>query len=144
VELSSKSEYALLALLELVDCHDRGEPLHVRQIASQQGIPDRYLEQLLATLRRAGLVRSQRGAKGGYLLARSPRSITVFEIVNCIEGGEAASTTGAACRTLDGAVAVELWQEARYAADRVLQCCSLQDLAERRAERRQLDIMYYI
>jgi Rrf2 family protein len=144
VDLSSKSEYALLALLELVEVHDQGEPLHVRQIASQQGIPDRYLEQLLATLRRAGLVRSQRGSKGGYLLARAPRTITVFEVVNCIEGGELGSQSSGACRTLDGAVALELWQEARCAADRVLQCCSLQDLADRRAARRQLDIMYYI
>lgn len=144
MELSSKSEYALLALLELVEVHDQGEPLHVRHIASQQGIPDRYLEQLLASLRRAGIVRSQRGAKGGYLLARAPWMISVFEVVNCIEGGEQPSTPAAPCRTLDGAVAVELWQEARCAADRVLQCCSLQDLAARRAARRQLDIMYYI
>jgi Rrf2 family protein len=59
VELSCKSEYAILALLELAAQYAIGEPLQIRQIATQQQIPDRYLEQLLATLRRAGLVRSQ-------------------------------------------------------------------------------------
>ena len=81
VELSCKSEYALLALIELATHYSSGEPLQIRQIAAQQNIPDRYLEQLLATLRRYGLVRSQRGAKGGYLLAREPWKITLLEVV---------------------------------------------------------------
>ena len=82
MELSCKSEYALLALIELAVHHSKGEPLQIRQIAAQQGIPDRYLEQLLATLRRGGTgaiaTRSQRGLLPGsgaleYHLARSPR-----------------------------------------------------------------------
>lgn len=86
MELSCKSEYALLALLALASHHASGEPQQIRQIASQQEIPDRYLEQLLATLRRAAIVRSQRGAKGGYVLAREPWQITLLEVVRCIEG----------------------------------------------------------
>jgi Rrf2 family protein len=78
VELTCKSEYAILALLELAAHYDSGEPLQIRQIAALQDIPDRYLEQLLATLRRGGLIKGIRGTKGGYVLAREPREITLL------------------------------------------------------------------
>src|SRR5918998_936906 len=94
VELSCKSEYAILALLELADCYDEGEPLQIRQIAAQQNIPDRYLEQLLATMRRCGLIRSQRGAKGGYILAREPWKITLLDVINCLEGSDSQPSKG--------------------------------------------------
>lgn len=145
MELSCKSEYALLALLELAAHYHNGEPLQIRQIAIQQHIPDRYLEQLLATLRRYGLVRSQRGAKGGYLLAREPWKITLLEVLNCIEGADPQSSDPAtATKTVESSVIHDIWQEARQAADAVLQGYTLQDLADRRDSRRQLDIMYYI
>lgn len=145
MELSCKSEYALLALLELAAHYHSGEPLQIRQIAVQQHIPDRYLEQLLATLRRCGLVRSQRGAKGGYLLAREPWKITLLEVLNCIEGADSPSSDQAGTtKTVESSVIHDVWQEARQAADQVLHGYSLQDLAERRDARRQLDIMYYI
>jgi Rrf2 family protein len=145
VEISCKTEYALLALLELTTHHNSGEPLQIRQIAAEQNIPDRYLEQLLATLRRAGLVRSQRGAKGGYLLAREPWKITMLEVIGCIEGLDNQSTEpNAEPKSIGGMVIAEVWQEARQAADKILQKYTLQDLAEKRDARQQLDIMYYI
>jgi len=145
VELSCKTEYALLALLELAIRYNEGEPLQIRQIAAQQNIPDRYLEQLLATLRRSGLVRSQRGAKGGYLLAREPRKITLFDIVSCLDGLDAqASEQETARATLENAVIGDIWREVRQAVNLVLQQHTLQDLCEKRDARRQLDIMYYI
>ncbi len=145
MELSCKSEYALLALLELAAHYNNGEPLQIRQIAIQQHIPDRYLEQLLATLRRCGLVRSQRGAKGGYLLAREPWKITLLEVLNCIEGADTQNSDQAGTtKTVESSVIHDIWQEARQAADTVLHGYTLQDLAERRDARRQLDIMYYI
>jgi Rrf2 family protein len=148
VELSCKSEYALLALLELADHFASGEPLQIRQISAQQNIPDRYLEQLLATLRRAGIVRSQRGAKGGYLLVRAPWNITLLDVVNCLEGFDppeaAADSLASLAKTLGGAVIGEIWQEARQAANTVLQSYTLKDLSDRRDARKQLDFMYYI
>ena len=118
VELSCKSEYAILALLELADCYDEGEPLQIRQIAAQQNIPDRYLEQLLATMRRCGLIRSQRGAKGGYILAREPWKITLLEIINCLEGSEFdRAEKDSPAQTVESAVIWEVWQEARSAAN---------------------------
>lgn len=145
VELSCKSEYALLALLELTAHYGSGEPLQIRQIAAEQNIPDRYLEQLLATLRRAGIVRSQRGARGGYLLAREPWKISILEVVICIEGLESQTTeSNVGPKSIGGAVIRDIWQEAGRAADAILQKYTLQDLAEKRDARRQLDIMYYI
>ncbi|NET31967.1 MAG: Rrf2 family transcriptional regulator [Cyanothece sp. SIO1E1] len=145
MDLSCKSEYALLALMELAAHYSSGEPLQIRQIAAQQNIPDRYLEQLLATLRRSHLVRSQRGAKGGYLLAREPWKISLLEIVACIEGFDAkAAENGVPEKAAGSAVICEIWQEARQAADAILQKYTLQDLTEKRNSRQQADIMYYI
>ncbi len=142
VELSCKSEYALLALLELALHHDQGEPIQIRQISAQQNIPDRYLEQLLAILRRAGIVRSQRGAKGGYLLVREPKKISLYEVVSCLEGFE--SQTQTPDQTIESTVVDELWTEARQSAHSVLQRYTLQDLCDRTRAKKQLDLMYYI
>ncbi|MBC7515937.1 MAG: Rrf2 family transcriptional regulator [Alkalinema sp. FL-bin-369] len=142
MELSCKSEYALLALLELALHHDQGEPIQIRQISAQQNIPDRYLEQLLAILRRAGIVRSQRGAKGGYFLVREPKKISLYEVVSCLEGFE--SQTQTPDQTTESTVVDELWTEARQSAHSVLQRYTLQDLCDRTRAKKQLDLMYYI
>jgi Rrf2 family protein len=132
-------------MLELAAHYDSGEPLQIRQIAAEQNIPDRYLEQLLATLRRCGLVRSQRGAKGGYLLAREPWKITLLDVVSGIEGLDNQSTDSRKdTKSVEGMVIWEVWQEAGQAANSVLQKYTLKDLTEKRDARRQLDIMYYI
>ncbi len=144
VELSCKSEYALLALLELSLHFDQGEPIQIRQIASQQNIPDRYLEQLLATLRRAGFVKSQRGAKGGYLLAQAPWQVMLLDVVNCIEGLENKDNPGDAVLTTERQVIRGLWQEVQEAAREVLSAHTLQDLVEQRNAKHQVDLMYYI
>lgn len=145
MELSCKCEYALLALLELATQYNEGEPLQIRQIAAQQNIPDRYLEQLLATLRRGGLLKSQRGAKGGYILAREPWKITLLEVFGCLEGLDTrASEDEVNPKTVESTVVQAIWQEARQAANLVLQKYTLQDLCEQLATKRQLDIMYYI
>jgi Rrf2 family protein len=143
VELSCKTEYALLALMELARHYSRGEPLQIRQIAAQQGIPDRYLEQLLAALRRGGLVLSQRGAKGGYILAREPWKITLLDAIACLEGdsGNKKETTA---KTVEGEVVMQVWQEVRDRTTEVLQHYTLQDLCDRRDTLCQAAIMYYI
>lgn len=144
VELSCKSEYALLALLELSLHYGQGEPLQIRQIAAQQNIPDRYLEQLLATLRRAGFVKSQRGAKGGYLLIREPWMITLLDIVNCIEGFEGQPESESTTKTTEQIVIQEFWQQVRQASESVLSQRTLQDLVDERNAKHQVDLMYYI
>ncbi len=145
MELSCKNEYALLALIELASHYPTGEPLQIRQISAQQNIPDRYLEQLLATLRRGGLVRSQRGAKGGYVLAREPWKINLLEVMQCLEGADSQPLEPEEQhKTPETAVIYEVWNEAHLASQAVLKQCTLQDVCEKRDARRQLDIMYYI
>ncbi len=141
--LCSKSEYALLALLELALAQTSGEPLQIREIASRQAIPDRYLEQLLATLRREGLVRSQRGAKGGYLLGREPRQISLWEVLQAIEGAEPTTASGSEEPTLEAQIVRETWFKGCLAAEQVLRTVTLQNLLETRANR-QTPLMYYI
>ncbi|NET00023.1 MAG: Rrf2 family transcriptional regulator [Sphaerospermopsis sp. SIO1G2] len=145
MELSCKSEYAILALLEMTTHYENGEPMQIRQIAAQQNIPDRYLEQLLATLRRGGIVKSQRGSKGGYFLAREPWKISIFDIFECLEGLDVKNPEeDSQPKSVDSSIVEEIWREACQAANSVLQKYSLQDLCEQRDLRRQLDIMYYI
>ncbi|MCP2730802.1 Rrf2 family transcriptional regulator [Limnofasciculus baicalensis] len=145
MELSCKTEYALLALLELVGEYNSGEPLQIRQIAAHQNIPDRYLEQLLATLRRGGLVRSQRGAKGGYILSQEPWKITLFDIVSCLDGTPSkVSNIDPASKTVESAVVQDIWQEIYNRSNDILREYTLQDLYDKRNHKRQLNIMYYI
>ncbi|MGB8698534.1 MAG: Rrf2 family transcriptional regulator [Thermosynechococcaceae cyanobacterium] len=145
MELSCKSEYAILALMALADHFQDDEPMQIRQIATQQSIPDRYLEQLLAMLRRAGLVRSLRGAKGGYVLAREPWQITVLEVVTCIEGRDITTFNGhESVETTEKKVVKMAWQGACTAMRTVLQNQTLQDLCNHRDAQKQSELMYYI
>ncbi|MEN9219108.1 MAG: Rrf2 family transcriptional regulator [Gloeomargarita sp. DG_2_bins_126] len=141
MELSCKIEYALLALMALADGFGQDEPVQISQIAQQQGIPDRYLEQLLATLRRGNLVRSQRGAKGGYFLARSPWQIHLLEVWACLEGNTAPDL---AVATPERLVIRRVWQEARQATQAIWQNYTLNDLCQQRNSLRRQDLMYYI
>lgn len=143
MDLSCKTEYALLALIELAHQFPRAEPLQIRQIALQQQIPDRYLEQLLATLRRMGLVKSQRGAKGGYILGREPWQITLLDVIMALEGREQ-RVDETSPKSIESIAIAEIWQEVQAKAHGVLQNYTLQELCDRCDKRKQLDFMYYI
>jgi Rrf2 family transcriptional regulator, cysteine metabolism repressor len=148
VELSLKSEYAILALVELANHFELDQPLQIRHIASQQNIPDRYLEQLLATLRRNGLVKSQRGSKGGYILAREPWQINVLEIIQCMEGKDPIMASGDRLTGLEetptASVVRSMWRSAQTAAANVLKTCTLKDLCEQQKQYKLSTAMYYI
>jgi len=85
MRLTTKGRYGLRAMVDLAQHHGRG-PVPLKSIAERQAISEAYLEQLFATLRRAHLVRSIRGATGGYLLAQDPSQITVGDIIRALEG----------------------------------------------------------
>jgi Rrf2 family protein len=145
MKLSNSSEYSLLAMLALVDCYHNGDSMQIKEIAELRCIPNRYLEQLLATLRCRGLINSIRGSKGGYVLACEPRKITVLDVLTCIEGVEIdASTNNTTLENIESSIVEEIWQEACQAANLVLQKYSLQDLWEKQATRSQRALMYYI
>lgn len=117
MEMSSKMRYALLALLVLARYYEQGKVLQIEQIASLQQIPDRYLGQLLMMLRRCGLVRSQRGAKGGYLLNKAPQEITLLQILACMEGSQSQEECNySESLNMEDTIIQEIWQEATIAA----------------------------
>jgi Rrf2 family cysteine metabolism transcriptional repressor len=100
ISITSKSPYALSALVELYGHGDRG-PVPIAELARRREIPAQFLEQLFATLRRAGILRSQRGVKGGYSFARPATEITVLELVELLDGPvgrDAAGVFGEAAR----------------------------------------------
>jgi len=146
VQFSSKYEYTLLALLELTIAYPKGEFLHIRQIAALQNIPSRYLEQILATLRNGGLIKSTRGSKGGYILTREPSQITLLDAFNCIEGGSGITNFADTSNqtTKDRKVIQAFYLEAYQAVNAVLNKYTLQDLYEQREHQNQVEPMYYI
>ncbi len=91
--ITSKSPYAVRALAELVRTGSAG-PVPIGEIARRREIPVQFLEGLFATLRRAGILQSQRGVKGGYSFARAPEELTVLEVVEALEGTLGAEATG--------------------------------------------------
>ncbi len=99
ITISSKSRYAVQALAELArqGALPGGRPVPIAELARRRDIPLQFLEQLFATLRRAGLLKSQRGVKGGYVFQRDPSEVTVLEIVQLLDGqfdAEAAAAGG--------------------------------------------------
>jgi Rrf2 family transcriptional regulator, iron-sulfur cluster assembly transcription factor len=85
VRVSTRSEYAARALLSLA-LHGEDRPTSVKEIAERTGLPQPYLEQILLSVKGAGLVRSKRGVGGGYVLARAPESITLEDIFTAVDG----------------------------------------------------------
>ena len=127
ISITTKSPYALAALVELAGAGE--DPVPIGELARRRDIPAQFLEQLFATLRRAGVVKSQRGVKGGYLFDRKPDEVTVLEIVEILDGPVGAGSEG-------------IFAEAAGAAREVLAASTIADVAER--ERAGGAQMYYI
>jgi Rrf2 family transcriptional regulator, cysteine metabolism repressor len=85
ISITSKSPYAVLALTELGRSAGAG-PVPIGELARRREVPVQFLEQLFAVLRRAGILSSQRGVKGGYTFARDPASVSVLEVVELLDG----------------------------------------------------------
>lgn len=135
MKLSAKSEYACLALIDLARRHREG-PVTIEDIAVRQGIPKKYLEQILLQLKGAGFVKSRRGAEGGYALARPPESISVAEVLRALDGGLA--PVASASRFFYSQSPVErsapllgLMKEIRDVVARKLEATTFADLAGR-------------
>ncbi len=145
MRISAKGEYAIKAVLDLAVQHGRGL-IPIQAIAARQGIPQRYLEQVLLALKRAGLLVSRRGSAGGYHLTRAPGEITVGDVLRAVEGDDAGLVllprAGGRGRTDDLA---ELWAEIAKAVSGVIDGLTFAELAAR-AEAREgsTRAMYHI
>jgi Rrf2 family protein len=132
-------DYSLKALLMLAERYPALTPLRAETIAAAQGIPENYLRRLLIELKRGGLVLSQKGPSGGYLLARPPGRITMAEVVEIIEGDyvpvECLEEGGnAPCRREDACAMREVWREVRDQVVAILRRTTLESLATRRKD----------
>jgi len=105
LSITTKSPYALSALVELHRLQAAG-PVPIAELARRREIPVQFLEQLFASLRRAGILRSQRGVKGGYTLARPADEVTVLELVEVLDGPLGAGAAGIFAQAAEAAATV--------------------------------------
>ncbi len=147
MKLSTRSRYGLRAMLVLA-MHEGDDPLMTKEIAERQNLPATYLEQLMLTLRKAGLVTATRGAKGGYVLARNAEDVTLAEIVECLEGPlDIADCVDVpnCCVEPDACALKDVFAEANQALFNVFQSFTLSRLAnDQRARELAKTPMYFI
>lgn len=149
MKLSTKGEYGVRAMFDLAQHHGEG-PTSLKSIADRQDISEHYLEQLIAGLRKAGIVKSIRGAQGGYVLAREPDDIKVGDIIRVLEGPiapvECVSEEDAnQCNRAEGCVTRNIWQKVRDSISDVLDSISLADMVKEAEELKQKENnMFYI
>ena len=132
MKLSTRTRYGIRAVLELAENYGKG-PVQLKVIARHQGISVKYLEQLMAMLKSAGIVSSLRGSKGGYILAKSPDQIRLSDCFNCLEGHvvtvECVDNDSYCPRTCD-CIARGIWAEVQKAVMAVLHSMTLQSLLD--------------
>jgi Rrf2 family cysteine metabolism transcriptional repressor len=135
MRLTARSEYGLLALIDL-GVRYGGGPVSAREVSERQGVPGKFLEQLLGALRKAGLVSAVRGARGGFELTRDPSSITVLEVVEALEGPLAPTSCdgGSLCGRSGACAAAGVWGKATQALREVFETTTLADLSKRQAK----------
>ncbi len=130
-------DYSLKALLMLADRYPSAQPLRVEEIAAVQGVPENYLRRLLIELKRGGLVLSQKGPNGGYMLARPPARITMADVVEIIEGDYTPvecleDGPNSFCPRDSGCPMRDVWRDMRDSVMGILRNATLQSLVERR------------
>ena len=140
MNLSAKTEYACLAMLQLAADYDSGEPVQIRRIADEHGIPARFLVQILLQLKGASLVASTRGAAGGYRLARPPREISLADVIDVIEGDDHPESNTSKQTSLSRTLLDFCRELSEVQRDR-LETTTLADLADEAANR---EPMWYI
>jgi Rrf2 family protein len=131
--ISTKSTYGIRAMFELA-LHYSRKPISVAYISERENISVPYLEQLLSKLRRKGLVKSVRGPKGGYILAKKPKDITVGDIVRTLDGDitpvhcVSGRQSNNSCKMIDKCVTKAVWKKLKDAIDNLLDGVTLKDL----------------
>ena len=136
MKISTRGRYAMRLMIDLA-IHGNGGPVSLRDVSKRQGISDKYLEQIVTPMAKAGLVRSMRGANGGYLLTRRPEEYTVGEILLPLEGDLApveCATDSEFCQRCNECVTVGLWKEIHQAVAQVVDNITLADLVERQRQ----------
>jgi len=127
MNISSRCEYGFRAVLELASHDPTHEPLTGETIAERRRIPHKFLVHILLQLKRAGIVRSVRGAKGGYLLVRSPEDISLLHIIEAIDGPILGSLP---VRSSESADLTTAWRTVRNDISEILSRVSIRDIMD--------------
>ena len=137
MKISSKGKNALKLMLDLAT-YDHGEPVSVKDIAKRQGISEKYLEQIISMLNKASLVKSIRGAHGGYVLNYPPEKYTVGKILRAVEGDlsptDCVGENGIPCENKSTCASYRLWEKLDAAVNEVLDGFTLADMVEWQSE----------
>jgi Rrf2 family protein len=137
VRISAKADYAVRAVVELAASHD-GVPIKAERVANAQGIPLNFLENILGELRHAGIVRSQRGAEGGFRLAKPADQVTIADVIRAVEGPLATVRGGPPEESAYPGAAAELprvWIAVRKSLREVVERVTVADVASGRLPR---------
>lgn len=138
MKISTKGRYAVQLMLDLA-VYNTGSPVSIRDIARREDISEKYLEQIIAVLNKAGYVKSVRGPQGGYLLTRNPQEYTVGMILRALEGDlspvSCITDGGCSCDRSDECVTIKVWQKINDAVNQVVDNITLVDMLEWREEK---------
>ena len=138
MKISTRGRYALRMMLDLA-VNNNGEPIRLKDISKRQGISDKYLEQIISILNKAGFVRSIRGPQGGYMLNREPKEYTVRMILRLTEGSLAPVACldyePNDCERRNECVTLILWEKLNDAIKSVVDNIALQDLVQWQMEK---------
>lgn len=133
MKISTKGRYAVRLMLDLA-MHNTGEAVSIKDISKRQGVSDKYLEQIISVLNKAGYVRSIRGAQGGYMLKKDPKDYTVGMILRLTEGSLApvscVDDDDMVCERENGCVTFYVWKKLNDAINGVVDSITLADLVE--------------
>lgn len=146
MKLSTKGRYGLRALVDLA-LNARGEHISLASVAERQEISEQYLEHVFSTLRKAGIVTSVKGPKGGYSLSAEAKTIRILDVLHALEGDLSVSQEAADGieNPIESSIEALLWEKIDLETEKILERTTLQDLAEESKKRKQNDcLMYYI
>lgn len=131
MKLSTKGRYGVKAMVDLA-VHNDNNPVSIKSISERQNISEYYLEQLFSPLRKEGIIKSIRGAQGGYMLGKDPREITVYDIITVLEGPIEISDCieNESCDNIDCCATRHLWQKIKNSIDNVTKNTTLNDIVE--------------
>lgn len=140
MKISTKGRYAVRVMLDLA-VHNTGEYIKVNQIAKRQGLSEKYLEQIIAILNKAGYVKALRGAQGGYKIAKDPSQYTVGMILRLTEGSlspvACLDDEVNQCERCDTCETLDVWKRLGVAINMVVDSVTIADLVQKQQERQE-------
>ncbi|EQB87183.1 Rrf2 family protein [Clostridium punense] len=131
MKLSTKGRYGVKAMVDLAINYGK-DPISIKSISERQNISEYYLEQLFSSLRKSGLIKSIRGASGGYILGKEPKEITVYEVLEVLEGPIEISNCleEGSCNNIDCCATRTVWKKIKESIDSVTTAITLQDIVD--------------